>query len=352
MNLFKQMQMDGYENVVFGVDKKTGLKSIIVIHNTKLGPALGGVRMRDYKNEDEALLDCLRLARGMTYKSAAAGINVGGGKAVIIGDPYKDKTPALLRAFGRFVNLLGGKYITAEDMGTSVKDMMIIRQESKFVTGLPEKFGSSGNPSPYTAFGVFCGIKACLKNVYKSENLKNRTIAMQGLGSVGYPLAQALHRDGAKLIVYDIRKDICQKAQKEFGAQIAKSDQELFQTPCDIFSPNAIGAILNSQTIPRLKCKIIAGAANNQLEDEAKHSKMIASRGILYATDFVLNAGGVINVAMEVEGKYSRQKAIKKVAKIYDNVLKMIEIAKKKKITTYQAAMLMAEERLKNVKKQ
>jgi leucine dehydrogenase len=350
MQILKEMKRRGHEEIAFYYDKDSELKSIIAIHNTFLGPALGGVRMWNYRSEEEALEDVLRLSRGMTYKSAAAGINLGGGKAVIIGNPRKDKSESLFRAFGRFVNSLNGRYITAEDVGTTLSDMLIIKKETKFVTGLPVDYGSSGDPSPFTAYGVYCGMKACLKEIYGNENLKGKIVVIQGLGNVGYSLAEYLYKEDAKLIGFDVNKERCKRAQKDFNVEILSKESDMFNIKCDIFSPCALGSILNSYTIPRLKCRIIAGSANNQLQDEEKHSKMLFKRKILYATDFVINAGGIINISVEVEGKYDSNIAKEKVSKIYDNVSKMIEIAKKKNITTYSSAILMAVERLKVVR--
>jgi len=351
VKIIKEMKERGHESIIFCQDRESGLKAIIAVHNTVLGPALGGTRMWNYENETLALEDVLRLSKGMTYKSAAAGIGLGGGKAVIIGDPHKAKSESLFRVFGKFINMLNGKYITAEDVGTSVADMLNIRKETKFVAGLPESCGSSGDPSPFTAYGVYCGIKAGAKEVYGKDSLKGKTVAIQGLGNVGYSLAKHLHAEGAKLIVYDIRKDRLKKAGKEFKAKIIREENEIFNAECDIFSPCALGGILNDKTIPGLKCRLIAGAANNQLLFEERHGEMLDKKKIIYITDFVINAGGIINIFAEIEGKYNARKAKADVSKIYQNVERMLALAKKKNITTYSSAVLMAEERLNRRKK-
>jgi len=343
MEVFKGMESHGYEQVVFCYDRASGLKAIIAIHDTTLGPALGGLRMWPYESEDDAIFDVLRLARGMTYKAAAAGLNLGGGKAVIIGDPKKDKSEALFRAFGRFVQSLGGRYITAEDVGTSVEDMDIIHMETDYVTGVSTAYGSSGDPSPATAFGVWRGMKACAKEVFGTESLSGKTVAIQGLGHVGHHLARHVHDEGARLVVTDINDDAVQRSAKEFGAE-AVDPEAIYDVECDIFSPCALGAVLNPETVPRLKCRIVAGAANNQLLSESD-GDAVEERGILYAPDYVLNAGGLINVADELQG-YNRERAFKKAAGIYENIQKVISVSKRDKIPTYRAADRLAEERI------
>ncbi len=343
MEVFKEMENYGYEQVVFCHNEAAGLKAIIAIHDTTLGPALGGLRMWPYSSEDEAIFDVLRLARGMTYKAAAAGLNLGGGKAVIIGDPRRDKSEALFRAFGRFVQSLGGRYITAEDVGTSVEDMDYIHMETDYVTGVSTAYGSSGDPSPATAFGVWQGMKACAKVALGTESLSGLTIALQGLGHVGFNLARHLYDDGARLIVTDINKEAVERAKAEFGAEAVEPD-DIYDVECDIFSPNALGAVLNPETVPRLKCRVVAGAANNQLLSDSD-GDALHERGILYAPDYVINAGGLINVADELQG-YNRDRAFKKISQIHDTILKVIGIAERDGVPTYRAADRLAEERI------
>ncbi|MBE3553725.1 MAG: Glu/Leu/Phe/Val dehydrogenase [Thermicanus sp.] len=348
MEIFRAMGEYEYEQVVFCHDENSGLKAIIAIHDTTLGPALGGCRMWNYATEEEAIVDALRLARGMTYKNAAAGLNLGGGKSVIIGDPKKDKSEELFRAFGRCVQSLNGRYITAEDVGTTVADMDIIHEETDYVTGISPAFGSSGNPSPVTAYGVYKGMKAAALKAFGTDSLHGLTIAVQGVGNVSYSLMKHLHEEGAKLIVTDIYEENVSRAVRDFGAKAVGVD-EIYQVDADIFSPNALGGIVNDETIPLLKAKVIAGAANNQLREE-RHGDLLMEKGIIYAPDFVINAGGVINVADELNG-YNRERAMKKVELIYDNILKVFEIADRDGIPHYKAANRMAEERIAKVSK-
>ncbi|CUS88282.1 leucine dehydrogenase, partial [Candidatus Kryptonium thompsonii] len=313
---------------------------------TILGPALGGVRMWKYESEEEALFDVLRLSKAMTYKAAVAGLNLGGGKAVIIGDPRTQRNEALFRAFGRFVQSLGGRYITAEDVGTDEKVMEWIYSETKFVTGIPESLGGSGNPAPVTAYGVYVGIKACVKEVYGNESLEGKKIAIQGVGQVGRFLCQHLVKDGAKLYITDIVPEKVKLCLSECKAEYVEPDK-IYDVDADIFAPCALGGIINDETIPRFKFKIIAGGANNQLLDEDKHDKMLMEHGILYAPDYVINAGGLINVGREVEG-YSKEHAMKKAEGIYDTLMRVFEISKKEKIPTHVASARIAEERIMN----
>ncbi|MCF6094423.1 branched-chain amino acid dehydrogenase [Microaerobacter geothermalis] len=347
MKIFEYMEKYDYEQLVFCQDKTSGLKAIIAIHDTTLGPALGGTRMWTYDTEEDAIIDALRLARGMTYKNAAAGLNLGGGKTVIIGDPRKDKNEEMFRAFGRYIQGLNGRYITAEDVGTTVADMDLIHMETDYVTGISPAFGSSGNPSPVTAYGVYRGMKAAAKEAFGTDDLKGLTIAIQGVGNVAYNLCRHLHEEGAKLIVTDINQDAVQRAVEEFGAK-AVAPNEIYGQECDIFSPCALGAVINDETIPQLKAKVIAGAANNQLKEE-RHGDALHEMGIVYAPDYVINAGGVINVADELQG-YNRERAMKKVESIYDNVAKVFEISKRDHIPTYKAADRMAEERIEKAR--
>lgn len=343
MELFKYMEKYDYEQVVVCQDKESGLKAIIAIHDTTLGPALGGTRMWMYESEEAAFLDALRLARGMTYKNAAAGLNLGGGKAVIIGDPRKDKSEAMFRAFGRFVQSLNGRYITAEDVGTTVQDMDTIHEETDYVTGISPAFGSSGNPSPVTAYGIFVGMKAAAKEAFGSDSLEGKTVAVQGVGNVAFTLCSHLHEAGAKLIVTDINKESVQRAVDAFGAK-AVEPNEIYGVECDIFSPCALGAIINDDTIPQLKAGVIAGSANNQLKEE-RHGDKLHELGIVYAPDYIINAGGVINVADELNG-YNRERAMRKVEGIYQSMEKVFAISKRDNIPTYVAADRMAEERI------
>lgn len=309
MELFKYMERYDYEQLVFCQDEQSGLKAIIAIHDTTLGPALGGTRMWTYENEEAAIEDALRLARGMTYKNAAAGLNLGGGKTVIIGDPRKDKNEEMFRAFGRYIQGLNGRYITAEDVGTTVEDMDLIHEETDFVTGISPAFGSSGNPSPVTAYGVYKGMKAAAKAAFGTDSLEGKTIAVQGVGNVAYNLCKHLHEEGAQLIVTDINKDSVKRAVEDFGAKAVDPD-DIYDQACDIYAPCALGATINDVTIPKLKAKVIAGAANNQLR-ETHHGDLIHEMGIVYAPDYVINAGGVINVADELYG-YNADRAMKK----------------------------------------
>ncbi len=342
--IFEQMTSGAYEELIFAYDKPSGLKAIIAIHDTSLGPALGGCRMWPYKTEEEAIKDALRLARGMTYKAAAAGLNLGGGKSVIIGDPKKDKSEALFRAFGRAVATLNGRYITAEDVGTTVQDMEDIRVETKFVTGLTKVKGGSGDPSPVTAYGVYQGIRACANEVFGSASLRNKKVAIQGAGSVGYSLAKHLTEEGAKVTITDIDEAAVAKVRDDFGATACAPD-DIYDVDMDIFAPCALGGVINDETIEKLNCKIIAGAANNQLDDEHKHGVLLHQRGICYAPDFVINAGGLMNVYEELEG-YNRERALQKVSKLYDAITNILEMSKAKDIPVYKAANTVAEERI------
>lgn len=348
MKTFEYMAKYDYEQLVLCQESTSGLKAVICIHDTTLGPALGGTRMWNYASEEDAILDALRLARGMTYKNAAAGLNLGGGKAVIMGDSRTQKSEELFRAFGRYVQSLNGRYITAEDVGTNVRDMDWIHRETKFVTGISSSYGSSGDPSPLTALGVLRGMKAAAKETFGSDSLEGKTVAIQGLGHVGYYLAQHLTDEGAKLIVTDINNAAVKRVAREFVATPVRPE-EIFGVKCDIFAPCALGAVINDETIPQLKCQVVAGAANNVLKEE-RHGDQLYEKGILYAPDYVINAGGVINVADELEG-YNAERALKKVEMVYDNVARVIAIAKRDHIPTYKAADRMAEERIAKIGK-
>lgn len=345
MKIFDYMEKYGHEQIVFCYDPVSGLKSIIGIHDTTLGPALGGTRIWDYETEEDALIDVIRLSRGMTYKNAVAGLNLGGGKGVIIGDPQKIKSEELFRAYGRFVEGLGGRYITAEDMNANTKDMSIINDETDYVAGLE---GKSGNPSPVTAFGVYRGILAATEEAFGSKDLDKKVIAVQGVGAVGYTVCKHLHEAGAKLIVTDIRKENIDRAVKDFGA-VGVTPDEIYGVECDIFAPCAMGAIINDFTIDQLKCKAVAGSANNQLAED-KHGEMLEEKGIIYAPDFVINGAGVMNCYEEIIG-YNAERAMARASSIYENVKKVFEIAKRDNIPTYKAADRMAEERIEKIGK-
>ncbi|MED5523799.1 MAG: Glu/Leu/Phe/Val dehydrogenase dimerization domain-containing protein [Pseudomonadota bacterium] len=314
MAVFNHTAFDGHEEVVFCHDVETGLKAIIAIHNTNCGPAVGGCRMWNYASDDEALTDVLRLSRGMTYKNALAGLPFGGGKSVIIGDAKTMKSEALFRAFGRFLNSLGGRYVTAEDVGTSTKDIAHIQMETDFVAGIE---GLSGDPSPFTALGTYLGIKAAVKHKLGRDDLEGLKVSVQGLGSVGYYLCEHLARAGAKLFVTDINEAALKKAEAELGATIVGLD-DIYDLDVDIYAPCALGATVNDNTIDRIKATIIAGCANNQLA-EARHDQLLRDKGILYAPDYVINAGGIINVSFEKD--YDKTKATAKVEEIYATLL-------------------------------
>ena len=343
--LFKRLELDDYEQVVFNCDEASGLKAIIAIHDTTLGPALGGTRVWDYDTEEEALNDVLRLAKGMTYKSAAAGLNLGGGKAVIIGDPKEIKSEELWRAYGRFVQSLNGRYITAEDVNTTVDDMHIVAEETNYVTGLPS---TSGDPSPVTALGVFHGIRASADEFYGSDNLSGKVVAVQGVGHVGYHVVKHLKEAGADVVVTDIKQNNIDKVVEDFGVKVVEPGK-IYSVDCDIFAPCALGAVINDDTIPQLKCDIVAGAANNVLEEE-RHGDELAEKGILYAPDYVINAGGVINVYDELIG-YDRERALERAKNIFNNMKKVYNISKRDDIPTYKAADIVAEERIDNIGK-
>lgn len=345
MHLFELMKDDNYEQVLFCSHEQSNLKAIIVIHDTTLGPALGGLRMWDYKSEAEALEDALRLAKGMTYKNAAAGLNFGGGKAVIIGDPKKDKSEAMLRAFGRYVESLNGRYITAEDVGSTEDDMDTIQLETDYVVGTSLGTGS-GDPAPVTAYGIYQGIKATAKEAFGTDLLKGKKIAIQGVGQVAYRLCSLLHKEGASLVVTDINEEAVERAVKQFGAEAVAPD-DIYGVDCDIFSPCALGGIINDDTIKQFKAKAIAGSANNQLKS-AKHGEMLHEQGIIYAPDYVINSGGVINVSDEMQG-YNEERALSKVKTIYHQLEKVYDISKQKNIPTSLAADKMAEARMLSV---
>ena len=346
--IFESIATSAHEQVVFCQNKDVGLRAIIAVHNTVLGPALGGLRMWNYKSEAEALNDVLRLSRGMTYKAAVAGLNLGGGKAVIWGDPSKDKSEALFRAFGRFVNSLNGRYITAEDVGIDVNDMEWVLKETEYVTGVHQVHGGSGDPSPFTAYGTLQGLMATLCAKFGNEDVGKYSYAVQGVGHVGMEFVRLLREQGAKVFVTDINKELVQRAVDEFGAEAVELDQ-IYDVDADVYSPCALGGTVNANTLPRLKAKIICGAANNVLANDEIGDE-VERRGITYAPDYAVNAGGVMNVALEITG-YNRERAMRMMRTIYHNLTKIYTISKRDKIPTYKAADRMAEERIATIGK-
>ncbi|MCC6671969.1 MAG: Glu/Leu/Phe/Val dehydrogenase [Planctomycetes bacterium] len=344
-----EIPVPGYERVVKAVDAAAGLHAIIAIHDTTLGPALGGLRMWPYANEQEALTDVLRLSKGMTYKSAVAHTGLGGGKAVILGDPSR-KSEALYLAMGRFIDSQGGKYVTAEDVNTSIADLQIVRRATRWVTGLDRKDGGSGNPSPYTAYGVYLGIRAALGQCVGSDEVKGRVVAIQGVGAVGSALARRLVEAGAKVYAADVNHERLQKHAKEIGV-IPVQDAEVLSMACDVFAPCALGAVLNDKTIPNLRCKAVAGAANNLLH-EPRHGAQLKERGILYAPDYVINAGGIINVGCEyLPGGYDEKESLRRIERIPKALKELWLIAKQQGIPASEAADHLAEQILAEARK-
>ena len=350
MEIFKEISTRGHEQVCYFNDTEVGLKAIVAIHSTILGPSLGGCRMWNYKTEQEALIDVLRLSRGMTYKAAIAGLGLGGGKSVIIGDPKTDKSEYLFRSFGKFVNGLSGRYITAEDVGTTVSDMEYVKKETDYVTGISHSMGGSGDPSLLTSYGVYLGIKSAVKFKLKRDSLESIKIAVQGLGNVGMDLCKYLVDDGAKIYVYDIDESKVERAVSELSA-ISVSQEEIYSQDVDIFSPCALGGVINDTTIPLLKCSIIAGAANNVLEDERKHSFDLMNKDILYAPDYAINSGGVINCYSELEG-YNKDNAFTQAEEIYNTLLNIFNLALTENIPTNLASDRIAENKIQAIKKQ
>ena len=346
--VFGQLSFDNHEQVVFCNDKDTGLKAIIGIHNTVLGPALGGTRMWDYKNEWEALNDVLRLSRGMTFKSAITGLNLGGGKAVIIGDAKTQKTPELMLKFAEFVHGLNGRYITAEDVGMETADMDLVREVTPFVTGISEAKGGAGNPSPITAYGVFMGMKAAAKYKFGSDVLEDRVVYVQGIGHVGEALVEHLTNEGANVHIADLNQERLVEVSSKYGATIY-TGEDIYSEQMDIYAPCALGATVNDDTINKLKAQVIAGAANNQLAVEEIHGAILQEKGIVYAPDFLINAGGIINVYAELEG-YDKKEIIRKTENIYNTTLEILSLADEKHITTNQAALSIAKNRIEERK--
>ena len=347
MDTFGTMASYGHEQLVFCSDPSTGLRAIIAVHDTTLGPACGGTRMWPYESEAEAVQDVLRLSRAMTYKAAAADLPMGGGKGVIIGDPRTQKTEALLRSYGMFVDTLGGRYLTTTDVGTTTRDLEDIRLETRHVVGLPVASGGSGDTSVMTGLGIYMGMKACALEVWGSDSLSGKKIAMQGFGKVAFHTAHHLLKEDARLAVCDISESSLDRA-RDLGIEIVDRER-IFDVECDIFSPCALGGVLNPDTIPALKCRVVAGAANNQLLTD-RDGEDLHRRGILYAPDYIINAGGVINVSAEMGAKYNAGRAREKTERIYDIVGRVIRKSKTEEVPTARAADLLAEARIASVK--
>lgn len=350
VSIFSGMEDMGHEQVVVCNDKETGLKAIIAIHNTVLGPSMGGTRMWAYSSDQEAWTDALRLSRGMTLKNSIAGLNLGGGKAVIIGEASKLKNEALMRKFGRFVNSLGGKYWTAEDVNMSTMDMEYIRMETPYVTGMPESRGGGGDPSPVTAYGVYMGMKAAAKRAFGSDKIEGKKVMVQGVGNVGNYLVDYLKKENAKVYISDISDKKLDQVAKKYGATVVPME-EVYNVDCDIYAPCALGATLNDDNIDALKCGVVAGGANNQLLDEKRHGRMLVDRGIVYAPDFLINGGGITNCYFEYTGEYNRALVMAQTERIYDTTLKVLDHAGKNKSTPQQSAIDMALERIEKIGK-
>jgi glutamate dehydrogenase/leucine dehydrogenase len=346
LGVFEAIASDAHEEVLYGHDPISGLQAIIAIHSTALGPALGGTRFFPYESEEAALRDVLRLSKGMTYKSAAAGLDLGGGKAVIIGDPEQMRSERLLRSFGRLVDSLGGRYVTAEDVGTTTGDMIAIATETRHVTGLPEAHGGSGDPSPGTARGVLAAMRAVSEHLWGTDDLSNRTVAVQGVGKVGSVLVARLAKAGAKTVVADVNDEATRAAAAEHGSEVVNT-QEIFDVECDIFAPCALGGAINTATVGRLRCGAVVGSANNQLETDAL-ARELAQRGILYAPDFVVNAGGIINIANEFNG-YDWKRAAVAIDRIHDNTARVLATADERGILPNVAAVEVAKERIASI---
>lgn len=349
-SIFAKVTKMGHEQVVFCHDESTGLKAIIGVHNTVLGPSLGGLRMWNYASEADALNDVLRLSRGMTFKNSIAGLNLGGGKAVIIGDARKHKTEALLRAFGKFVENLNGKYITAEDVGMTSRDMEYLSSETRHVAGMPETRGGLGDPSPFTAYSTYMGMKAAAKKAYGDESLKNKKVSVQGAGHVASYLIDYLMDEGAELYVTDIFEDKLKAVTDKHPHLTVVKPEEIYELPVDIYSPCALGATVNDETLAQLQCDIICGCANNQLQDEEKHGNLCLDRGIIYAPDFLVNSGGVVNVYAEVIGT-TKEWTKNHLSTIYDQTLNVINTSAETNTNAQQVAMEIALERIEGMAK-
>lgn len=346
MGVFDVVAEEGYEQILYGYDDVSGLKAIIAIHSTALGPALGGTRFFPYESEEDALHDVLRLAKGMTYKAAAAGLDLGGGKAVIIGDPREDKSERLFRAYGRIVDSLQGRYITAEDVGTTTNDMDIVRRETRWALGSSVALGGSGDPSPVTARGLYAAARAVAQKLWGDTDLAGRRFAVQGVGKVGSAFVQLLVEHRAEVVVTDAYERAIESAVETYGVKPVDPD-EIYEVDCDFFSPCALGAGLNETTIPQLGCRAIVGSANNQLATD-EDADRLAARGILYAPDFVVNAGGLINVYDELNG-YSKTRAMHRVDSIFDATLKILETAEEHGINPNEAALKVADDRIRDI---
>ncbi|PJA96748.1 MAG: leucine dehydrogenase [Ignavibacteriales bacterium CG_4_9_14_3_um_filter_34_10] len=349
MNNFELLSANGHEQLVYCLNEESGLKAVIAIHDTTLGPALGGTRMINYSSESEAVSDALRLSKAMTYKAAVAGLNFGGGKAVIMKSEKTEKSELLFRTFGKFVDGLGGRFIAAEDMGTDVKDMEFVRMETKYVTGISKAIGGSGDPTPVTAYGVYIGMKASANQKWGNDSLRGRKIAIQGAGQVARHLSEYLYNEGAELYITDIDNNKIKRLLEMIKATVV-SPEEIYDVNAEIFSPCAIGGTINLQTIPRLKCEIVAGGANNQLQNENTDGKLLLDKNILYAPDYVINAGGLINVANELEG-YRQDRAMKQAENIFSILKRVFTVSADKNIPTNEASARIAEERLQSISK-
>ena len=347
--IIEMMSVFDHEQVLFCQDAATGLKAIIAVHDTTLGPSLGGTRMWNYSTEQEALTDVLRLSRGMTYKSSLAGLNLGGGKAVIIGNSRTQKNEALFRRFGRFVDSLNGKYITAEDVGISTRDIEWVSLETEHVAGKPSYIGGSGDPSPVTAYGVYVGMKAAAKAQYGSDSLQGKKIVVQGIGSVGEALVQHLVKEGALVTVTDIFEDRVKEIVDKNAVSVC-SPEDVYTQDMDIYAPCALGATVNEETLNIMNCSVICGAANNQLANEEIHGEMVERKGIIYAPDYLVNAGGIINCYWEVTG-YNRDAAMQQASEIYDTTLRILKKASEENIPSYLAANALAESRIQAIGK-
>lgn len=348
-SVFKQLSIFDHQKIVFCNDKDTGLRAIIAIHNTTLGPAMGGTRMWAYKTEAEALQDVLRLSKGMTYKAAITGLNLGGGKAIIIGDNRTQKSEALLRRFGRFIKNLNGSFITAQDVGTNLKDMEYIRMETEHVTGVSEAFGGNSDSAAITAKGVFMGMKACVKEFYGNDSLTGKAVAVQGIGQVGEKLVQMLREENAKVYVSDINEERLGQVAKKYGAQ-AVANNSIFDLDADIYSPCAFGATVNTDMIAKMKFAIIAGSANNQLANEAVHGNMLLEKGVIYGPDYLINAGGLINAYSEIAG-FSKKRTLQLAENIYAATRNVLNKSKSENISTVEAANKIAEKRIEDIRK-
>jgi len=347
-SIFELMEKYGHEQLIFNYDKATGLKAIIGLHDTTLGPALGGCRMWNYETEQDAIMDVLRLSRGMTYKCAISNVVHGGGKMVIIGDPKKEKSDELFQALGTYVETLKGRFYTGTDVGTVGMDFVSAAKQSKYLVGLPEEYGGSGNSAVITAYGVWRAMKATAKEAFGNDSLEGLTIAVQGVGKVGQNLVKHLYDEGAKVIITDIFEENVQKVKESYPEIQTVKPDEIYGVACDIFSPNALGAVINDDTIPQLKCKAIVGAANNVLAEE-RHGDMLHEMGILYAPDYVVNAGGLIQVADELQG-YNKDRAFKNASLIYHTIEDIYKISKEKNIPTYKAADLLVENKIEKIR--